>query len=62
MRRPKDSDPGSRVFIAGLRTFEIVYLPATGEITSWFDATGPFPEDMEDREVSPEGKDNLGRD
>jgi hypothetical protein len=33
MKSPQPKDP-RRVFIAGLRSFDIVYLPETGQISS----------------------------
>ncbi len=36
MKPSKRIDPGPRVFIAGWHHFEIVYLPASGQIVSLF--------------------------
>ncbi len=36
MKAPKNEPSGPRVFILGFRSCEIVFLPATGEITTRF--------------------------
>ncbi len=40
MRHEKRFQPEPRIFIAGLRVFEIVYLPETGQIVSRIPASG----------------------
>jgi hypothetical protein len=38
MQTPRPTPTGSRVFITGVRHFEIVYLPETGQIVSRLEA------------------------
>jgi hypothetical protein len=58
MNRKRESDTNGKVFIAGLRSFEIVFLPATGEITSWLSAPPPTLDEVESREAWTEGQDS----
>jgi hypothetical protein len=44
MKRPS-RDPGPRIFIASLKSCEIVYLPESGQIVSLFAARRPQPAD-----------------
>jgi hypothetical protein len=60
MDRKRESDSDSRVFIAGLRSYEIVFLPATGEITTWLSAPAPSLDEVESREAWTEGQDGHG--
>ena len=54
MKRPTPRNPGPRVFIAGLKSCEIVYLPESGQIVSLFAARDPAPrDDGKIRAVSP---------
>ena len=41
MRNLKNHPTDVRVFIANLRSFEVVYLPVTGQITSRIAAAAP---------------------
>jgi hypothetical protein len=47
MRHEMQNGAGPRVFIAGLRSFEIVYLPATGQIVSRLSLQKNVPTSME---------------
>jgi hypothetical protein len=60
MNRKRESETNGRVFIAGLRAFEIVYLPATGEITTWLSAPAPALDEVESREAWSEEQDGHG--
>jgi len=49
MKPSKNVHQGSRVFIAGLRFFEIVYLPESGQIVSRIEPGDFLPPVEEDR-------------
>ncbi len=50
MKHSSSHRPEARVFIASLRSFEVVFLPATGQIVSRFDARAAASRDR-DRQV-----------
>ncbi len=50
MKPPKNVDTSSRIFIVGLRNFEIVYLPSSDQIVS---LVGPGKALIEEKGRSP---------
>jgi len=59
MKRAASRDPGPRVFIAALRSCQIVYLPETGQIVSLFESREGDLRDDAIRTASPAGEDDL---